>query len=153
MNKQQKYALFDWDNTIRSGYTLYSWVDYLCECNVIDEELLLKLEILKQQYIKKIITHDQYADRACIEYTKALTGKKVDEINQLINNYIKRDRKLLFSQMRILLKKLAEREIDIIVISGAPFRILEQYRQDLHLKEIYASFFKKRKLLENLRGK
>lgn len=34
MSGYRKYALFDWDNTIRRGYTLYSWVEYLHQCNI-----------------------------------------------------------------------------------------------------------------------
>ena len=52
--------------------------------------------------------------------------------------YIKRDRKSLFPEICKLLKELSKRDIDIIVISGAPFRILEQYKQEFNLKKIYA---------------
>lgn len=138
MNKYQKYALFDWDNTIRSGYTLYSWVEYLYKCNITSVHLQKELKILKQQYVNKEITHDQYADKACTAYTKALKGKKSKEITQLMDAYIRKDRDALFPGMCKLLKELAKRNIDIIVISGAPFRILDQYKQELHLKEIYA---------------
>ena len=81
MSGYRKYALFDWDNTIRRGYTLYSWVEYLHQCNITSIHLQKKLEILKQQYIKSEITHDQYANKACAEYAKDLAGKKVNEIN------------------------------------------------------------------------
>ena len=138
MSGYRKYALFDWDNTIRRGYTLYSWVEYLHQCNITSIHLQKKLEILKQQYIKSEITHDQYANKACAEYAKDLAGKKVNEIRQLMDVYIKRDRKSLFPEMCKLLKELSKRDIDIIVISGAPFRILEQYKQEFNLKKIYA---------------
>lgn len=59
MSGYRKYALFDWDNTIRRGYTLYSWVEYLHQCNITSIYLQKKLEILKQQYIKSEITHVQ----------------------------------------------------------------------------------------------
>ena len=100
MSGYRKYALFDWDNTIRKGYTLYSWVEYLHQCNITSIHLQKKLEILKQQYIKSEITHDQYANKACAEYAKDLAGKKVDEIRQLMDAYIKRDRKSLFPEIK-----------------------------------------------------
>lgn len=136
--KNKRYAILDWDNTIRNGYTLYSWVEYLYQCKIIDTCLLRKLEVLKYQYIKKEITHDQYAYRACVEYAKTLAGKEIRELDQVMDKYIIEDRKFLFPQMCILLKRMAQKNIDIIIISGAPFRILEQYKKKLYLKEIYA---------------
>ena len=29
------YALLDWDNTLRQGYTLFSWIDYLIEVGTV----------------------------------------------------------------------------------------------------------------------
>ena len=46
MSGYRKYALFDWDNTIRRGYTLYSWVEYLHQCNITSIYLQKKLREL-----------------------------------------------------------------------------------------------------------
>lgn len=134
----QKYALLDWDNTVRKGYTLYSWVDYLHKCNIIDTQLQENLVDLKYRYIKKKITHDQYAERACAEYAKAMRGKRIGVVDEIMTDYMKIDQKQIFSYIYELLSRLVQENIDVIVISGAPSRILEQYKQKFCLKKIYA---------------
>lgn len=133
----RKYALFDWDNTVREGYTLYSWVDYLCNHSIINNEIQKKLQKLANQYQKNEITHDEYADKACREYTEALTGKNDKIFDKIIKDYIKEDRKAVFPEVSALMKFLNKRDIDIVVISGAPTRILEQYKKEFGLEKIF----------------
>lgn len=136
INKQ--YALFDWDNTVRNGYTLYSWTDYLCTHSIIDSYLQYELNQIKEQYGKKLITHDQYADIACSKYTKALKGLDFKTINDAVLDYMVYDRKYLFKNIIQLFEIFYKKNIDIIVISGAPSIILEKYKDEFHFKAIYA---------------
>ncbi len=53
-------------------------------------------------------------------------------------NYIDYDRKFLFSEITLLFELLHKKNIDIIVISGAPLIILEKYKNIFHLNSIYA---------------
>lgn len=138
MDKNRKYAVFDWDNTVREGYTLYSWVDYLCQHNIMEKDVQKNLREIENRYKRKEITHDEYANIACNEYTKALTGKSEKKLNQVIADYIKEDRELLFPETNALMKFLNKKNVDVIVISGAPTRILEQYKEEFGIKDIFA---------------
>ena len=42
MNKQ--YAVFDWDNTVRDGFTLFDWIDYLVNRGVLTEEIQVAID-------------------------------------------------------------------------------------------------------------
>lgn len=138
MATQKRYALFDWDNTVRHGYTLYSWVDYLCTHSIIDSRLQYELGKIKEQYKENQITHDQYAKIACAAYTKALSGLHIETIERAVYEYIPYDRKYLFDNVDSLFEMLNKRDVDIVVISGAPSIILEKYKDEFHLKSIYA---------------
>ena len=47
----KKYALFDWDNTLRKGFTITAWMEYLYDRGVIEEkyyfDLLNQFELCK----------------------------------------------------------------------------------------------------------
>ena len=135
---EKRYVLFDWDNTVREGFTLFSWIDYLCDHAVIDIGLQKEMDVFKAQYGRHLITHDQYAEFACATYAAALAGRPLDRLTGAVTEYMTHDRKCLFRNLGVLFDLLHEKGADIIVISGAPVRILDQYREDFNLKSIYA---------------
>ena len=51
----KKYALFDWDNTLRKGFTITAWMEYLYDRGVIEEkyyfDLLNQFELCKSNRI------------------------------------------------------------------------------------------------------
>ncbi len=134
----KRYVLFDWDNTIRNGYTLDSWVYYLCRRFVLPSDLWDSLKQIKKAYEKKSITHDQYAEIACSQYMLALKDVRYDELRCFALEYLPYDREYLFYNIVSLFNKIYENDIDIIIVSGAPSIILELYKDDFHIKRIFA---------------
>ena len=138
MGINKRYALFDWDNTVRRGYTLFSWVEYLCTRGIIASYLQEELYLDAQQYARNLITHDQYAYIACSKYASALKGMNTQVIYDAIPDYLIIDRNYLFAEIGTVFDLLYTKGIDIIVISGAPFIILEKYKEEFHIKKIFA---------------
>lgn len=124
--------------TNRRGYTLFSWVEYLCTYNIIDSSLREELHLVAQQYNRSLITHDQYAYIVCTKYASALKGMNIQIIYNAIPNYLIFDRNYLFAEIGTVFDLLYTKEIDIIVISGAPSIILEKYKEEFHIKNIFA---------------
>lgn len=135
---EKKYALFDWDNTVRKGYTLYSWVDYLCECHVINPQIQDDLNKIEQKYKSGLITHDEYAREACELYSCVLKGVSRKKINDLANEYVKIDEQYIYNGIKKIFELLNQKKIDIIIISGAPTIIIGKYQKKFHFKQIYA---------------
>ena len=50
------YALLDWDNTLRKGYTLFSLIDFLVKREFIEEKINVEIFQLIESY-KKILFH------------------------------------------------------------------------------------------------
>ena len=148
MNK--KYVLFDWDNTVRKGYTLYSWVDYLCSCHTIDSCIQLDLNTMRKEYDSHLITHDEYAQKACQLYSSNLKGIPCSKIDSLINNYIILDEHYIYNDIKKLFHFFFLYGFDIIIISGAPTIIIEKYKEKYNFKEIYA--FKEKTLHDYFTG-
>lgn len=134
----KKYALFDWDNTVRNGYTMDSWVYYLYKQNILPADLLENLRQIKKTYEEKSITHDQYAEMACFQYTLALKDIRYDNLLCAAMKYLSYDREYLFYNIAALFNKIHENGIDTIVISGAPSIVLKLYKDEFHIKKIFA---------------
>lgn len=135
---EKKYALFDWDNTVRKGYTLYSWVDYLCEHHVLNSNIQADLSKMGREYKAGLITHDEYAKRACELYSRALKGMSSKKIDALADDYLKIDEQYIYKSIKKIFDLLNKEECDIIVISGAPTIIVEKYKDKFHFKQICA---------------
>lgn len=142
----KKYALFDWDNTVRKGYTLYSWVDYLCEHRVLNLNVQADLNKMGREYKAGLITHDEYAQRACELYSHALKGISSKKIDALTDDYLKIDEQYMYNSIKKIFDLLNKKEFDIIVISGAPTIIIEKYKKRFHFKQICAF---KEKIMED----
>ena len=134
----KKYALFDWDNTVRKGYTLFSWINYLCEKQIISSSIIPSLEQIKSNYNNNTISHDQYAEFACSLFAKSLTGKNKKSLENLLPDYIEKyDSTYFFKGIDLVFDLLYSKKIDIIIISGAPSFVLRQYQERFHINSIF----------------
>lgn len=133
-----KYAIFDWDNTVRNGYTLFSWIDYLCQKRILNADLQRHIERLSFRYEAGYISHDMYAKQACFEYAEAIKGMNKTDLLSHLPSYMSTDRKNIFSFCKNVFQKLGELKIDIYIVSGAPSFIIEKYQKEFNIKKIFA---------------
>ena len=134
-----KYAVIDWDNTIRNNYTLFFWMDFLFDQKVISRKSIAqKMDSLHMEYNSGSITHDDYAKYACEVYTKAMIGISKEYYDSLIRQFIEIDEENIFSLSKSIFQFLQENHISPIIISGAPQSILEQYAEKFHIYKIFA---------------
>lgn len=133
------YALFDWDNTVHEGYTLFRWIDYLYECGEVSNGLLEKLDRCKADYNASRITHDGYAEFTWKAYEEEIRGKPEEDISLRLSKYFELGRDGdVFPFAQEIFAYLRDCDIDIIIISGAPYMILDGYRKRYQLSQIYA---------------
>ena len=133
-----KYALFDWDNTLREGFTLFSWIDFLKKEGAISATISEKIDYYSHQYETALINHDQYAFYACKSYAECVKGMPKSKREQLLDGYFKIDNSTIFPFVRKMFCTFNENNIKVIIISGAPQYILERYQSSFHISEIYA---------------
>ena len=134
----KNYALFDWDNTTRKGYTLFSWINFLRVHEIISEECYHDIDNVRFQYSQGIISHDQYARLACKKYAKALQAVSTELIADALVGYMPYDRLCLLPNIGDIFDILNKNDIDIIVISGAPTIVIENYAKEFHFKKVFA---------------
>lgn len=68
------YALLDWDNTLRKGYTLFTWMDYLIDIGIVESVVRQEVDYYIEEYKKEKISHDQLAKNACRCFCKIYKG-------------------------------------------------------------------------------
>lgn len=133
-----KYAVLDWDNTIRKGYTLFDLVDFLITESVLPRRIRSVIDEFDIKYRDGLITHDQYAQYACREFAQSLAGCSVSFISDIVKEYINIDRKKLFSFSNALFDFLDKNDIAPIIVSGAPRCVVLEYREVFRIEEVYA---------------
>lgn len=136
-----KYALFDWDNTLRKGYSLFSWCNFLVEKAIIDKTSLDEINSIKQKYEDGLISHDDFAKNACEKFGECLKGKSVKKITALEKEFINIFEKDVFSFSRRILNYLESNNYKIIIVSGAPKSLISQYVADNKNVTVYGLEF------------
>jgi phosphoserine phosphatase len=124
MTRPQRIALFDWDNTIRSGLTILDWSEFLVEKNLFDP--------LEQKSIASAVTaftngEIDYCTLSCVTpeaYARGLRGQSSDRVRDAAGAFVESDREKLFSFAVPLLRGLEERGVETHVISGCPHEVL-----------------------------
>lgn len=133
-----RYAVLDWDNTVRTGFTLFSWIDFLLSRRAINGAIEYQLDSLQKAYHKGEINHDDYADIAGRTYAFFMKGFREKNRQDLVKEYLRIDRLKFFSFSETIFELLRMNDIRPIIISGAPEYILEEYKEILGIYDIYA---------------
>lgn len=136
MNKQ--YAVFDWDNTVRDGYTLFDWIKYLINQEIFNRTIQDIIDELSRKYKANELSHDAYAQFACQAYVKEMKGLKYSDIKSIAGRYIEQDKHQIFGGMTEVFNIFYKNKIDLIVISGAAENCVGFYKREFHIHSILA---------------
>jgi len=131
-----RFALFDWDNTLRRGFTIVSWVKYLYDQHIVDKNNYINLLYQFKLYESKKISYQQLSDNTALIYARSITGEKVSNLEQLAYDFCQQDQ-CLFAFAKPLLEICGKTGIEIIVISGSPKLVLIKYAKKLGLNVVY----------------
>ena len=136
MSPKVRYALLDWDNTLRKGFTIISWTKYLCDQKVIREETYDKLLRQFKLHKAKEISYEQLATSTTEVYAQALVGVDFNSIENLAHNFYLEDTDV-FSYTNKLFDLFKKKKIESVIISGSPKIVLSQYVKRFGISEIY----------------
>ncbi len=132
-----KYALLDWDKTLRKNYTLFCWIDYLIELNIIDKKHDDNIKDLIQKFNQNKITHDQLAKLSGIEYAQAIKNIEENFLKSVSEKFICIDNKNLYPFVPKLFKLFYKNNIHPIIVSGAPYTVVSNYYKRYNITESY----------------
>ena len=131
-------ALFDWDKTVRKNYACLMWLEMLEESGKIKKGLVKENGEVYQRYLKGELDHNELTEEGMKVYGKNIQGVRKEEILPVLEAYKKRDEGNIFKIMKQdIFPFLKSNKIKIIVISGAQQELIELYKEELGINEIY----------------
>lgn len=134
----KQYALFDWDGTLRAGYTLFEWIDFLRKKGgILSPEVLKRHDGLLKAYKEGRITHDVLAAESCLNYECGIRGLSTDLYDRLKEEYSYYDRTRQLPFVPHLFRWLKDKEIAPVIITGAPLDMICLYFKEYGIKEAY----------------
>ena len=140
----KKYiALFDWDKTVRKDYACLKWLKMLVESKKVDKNLLEENDKVYQKYLKGILNHNLLTEEGMKVYCKYIQNVKREDIISVLEEYKKTDKGNIFEIMKeYIFPFLTKNNIEIIIISRSQQELIELYKEELKINEIYGVQFK-----------
>jgi len=133
-----KYALLDWDNTLRRGFTLFTWIDYLLDKGYISPSVRNDIMPFIEMEDSGLISHSELAKRASKIYAEGIRGLTYVEYEKCLVEYMETDESYIFNFVSDLFAILSKNNIDAIIISGSPELIIRRYAKRFNISKIYA---------------
>lgn len=133
-----RVALLDLDNTLRPGWSIKPWVEFLVEeqirgaarcATAVDEYLA--------SFAAGAITHDELAVNCGIAYAALMKGKRKAEMAEAADNYA-RDYERVFAFAEPLMHLLESFLIAPVIVSGAPGEIVREAASRLGVERYMA---------------
>jgi HAD superfamily phosphoserine phosphatase-like hydrolase len=134
----KKLALFDWDGTLRRGFTIKSWIRFLVEQKFFASDVEDKLLSFFNAYNHGKLNHDELSKATAELYASALKNFRKEDILLAASNFLSEDKTLLNPFSIPLISFLKARDIGIAVISGAPTEVIQAYQGKLKIDEVFA---------------
>lgn len=125
---RRKIALVDWDNTFRKGFTVEAWVEFLAGTGLFSELVAIKATV--EQFRRGAIEYEPFCRKMAEIYAAGLVGQALSDISEAGASFVAADNQL-FDFVAPLCAYLAEQDIKVIVVSGAPEDSLKHYAKSV----------------------
>jgi|GEM_PF-3237040 len=144
--KQSAIAVFDWDNTVRDGFTILDWFDYLKSCeheylrarkNKIFEAIDLS-DRCSKQYNNGEITHDEYAISINSYYCEAIKGWSASQLAKIADDFIPLFKKKIYKYAIESFSHFNNINVPIYIVTGAPALIVGKCKEEFGIKSIFS---------------
>lgn len=127
----------DWDGTLRPGFMLKDWLDYLASVKVIEDKYPHIFDSELQKYKNNQKSYDEFAVSVLDLYAESMVGYEEKKISAFAARFVRKDKGNLFDFVMPLLKRAKQKNIDFVVVSGAPGIVLREYADILGIKRIF----------------
>jgi phosphoserine phosphatase len=129
-------ALFDWDGTLRPGFTTRAWVRLLVRRRQFALPPLVRLAALERRYRGGGLAYDDFADLAALAYAQGVAGHETARARDLARRFVAADRGIP-GFVRPLLDLLHDRGLRVVVVSGTPQVVLDEYADRLGIDAVH----------------
>jgi phosphoserine phosphatase len=123
----RRLALLDWDNTLRSGFTITDWTTFLKSKRQYDKAPTEQIFGAIESYYRHQLTYAELSDLIGKLYASGLAGQHVSSIQDSATEFVGSDQANLFRFTPQFLTLLADEKIDTYIVSGCPSEVLAAY--------------------------
>jgi phosphoserine phosphatase len=133
-----RVALLDLDNTLRSGWFIKSWLEFLGGERIRGAYACAdRLDVSLDAYARGELSHDALAKECAEAYAELMRGESQEVVNELGGEFVRDDLET-FDFVRTLLEELEARSVAPIIVSGAPAEVVRPYAANLGVDEFHA---------------
>ncbi|MGH3855671.1 MAG: HAD family hydrolase [Pseudonocardiaceae bacterium] len=130
-------ALLDWDNTLRPGFTMPEWTDFLSLRGQFRRFMHLEIERKFKEYLNGKITYGQLSNAVVDLYGAGLEGQMVDEVMESAREFVYTDKEKVFPFVDPLIAFFREAGVSTYIVSGCPSSALVAYGEILRWDRSY----------------
>lgn len=123
-------VLVDWDNTLRAGFTVTAWAEYLAGRDLFSA-LPTIVTLFDRFRNDASYDYEVFCGEMAAAYAEGLAGQSRDKVLTAAASFVRVDNHHVFGFVRSLCEYFAERQLSVIVLSGAPEEPLTQYASTL----------------------
>lgn len=128
-------ALFDVDQTLISGYTVFPFVDMLIDQNVVDGSISKVLRNDRLRRKKSAITYQQFADDVVTHYCQGLAGRSQQQVEEVGRQFLAFIRPVMLCGFSPELVREMNKHARTIAISGSPVEVLQPLAKHLGITD------------------
>ena len=129
-------ALLDWDGTLRPGFTILDWTDFLVERAVVDPAVSASIQSLVARYRAGDLGYEQLATQSGSALASGLGGVATNLVHRLAGVFAQRDAPRLQPFTSALIDLLERHRARVVVISGAPEEPLQAHGKRLGISVV-----------------
>lgn len=117
--KGKPVTLFDVDNTLVRGFTIFPFVNHLANQGLVKPETAQTMKMDLDRYTERKITYQVFAIEVVNHYCEGLTGSRQIDVSKVGNEYLESylDQLLPYTEALV---RLMNRHGITIAVSGAP---------------------------------
>jgi len=139
-------AVFDWDNTVRAGFTIIDWFDYLKSCQheylkTKKHKILETIDSISRctnQFNNREITHDEFAISINMYYCEAIKGWSASQLATVADGFMPSFKKRMYKYALDSFSYFNSVNVPIYIITGAPALIIDKCKEEFGIKSIFS---------------
>jgi len=132
------YAVIDWDNTLRQGFALFTWIEYLREHNIFDKKMDKMITSLLENHKSGKVSYKELSSIASRLYSEGIKGITPAELGLQVKNYLPIEEAHMYAFSEKIFNLLEAYDVKAVVVSGSPKIIINEYTERFNLDDIYA---------------
>ena len=124
-----EWALVDWDNTIRPGFAMIDWIEFLVDYDLASSTAVTNIHKLQVDWQREIVSYPDFIQSVINTYQDIEIGIDKRHLRELATLFVGREEPLFspHSVGSVLFELFTALEVKVHIISGSPLVLLRQY--------------------------